>query len=616
MITNKKQKNSQPTQPRPSHRKKAWSPQDTWAVVTLALTSVGLIVVLFMSIGSNQSLAVLPSPPSQPPMPSNQYRSDEPKPNSPAPLKQVEPSASSSALFTKKIETVSKPSMLRFADDAARRIFMDTNQLSEDEITYIPGLNIYTVHSSSPLLTSGSQLMPSTTYRALLTPTDPSYSSQWYLPAIAAPQAWNTQTGSATTITAVVDTGFAVQHQDLANKWSRNTNEIGPTTSEGPEPNCSSRQLALNKNCNNIDDDGDGYVDNYLGWNFNASTNNVMAGQVNTSSSGVTHGTIVSGLIGAQPNNSFGISGENWSTKIMPVQALDDTGSGDTLSVSLAVRYAVDHGANVINLSLGSSVGDTVLAEQVQYAIDHGVSIVAAAGNDGCDCVLYPARYPGVIAVGATTSSNTRASFSSYGAALTLVAPGANICSTVWTAGNTTSAYGCGYNGTSFSSPLVAGAVGILIAQNRSLTPGQIKSALITGANKLAAMNGQNRNDSYGAGLLNVAQGLQQVSLPTPAGAPLNVHTVSQAAPQGSRQKDSLNTTCITTELNSCQIRAINLATNEVVTLSDAPSLTSINLYWNTSVSQLSVGTWTVQVYAVTSTSNSLVREETLTINP
>ncbi len=619
-MTKNKKSNTKDTQgSHPSsrpHRTRRWSRSDATAAATLTLSSVGLSIVLLLSLGASKPpTALQPGPQATPTIESKTQTTGA----MPVLARQDSPQVTDSgspAMSTTATHAATTSNLFRFTSETARSAFMAANQLTELEMHYVPNLDIYMVEGSAPLLTDGSQPMQNNTYQALLTPSDPSYSSQWYLPTISAPQAWSTQTGSSNTITAVVDTGFALQHQDLVNKWSRNTNEIGPATSEGSAPNCSSRQLTLNKSCNNIDDDNDGYIDNYLGWNFSSDTNNVTAGQTNTTSSSVTHGTIVSGLIGAQSNNSVGISGENWNTKIMPLQALDDTGSGDTVSVSLAIRYAVDHGAHIINLSLGSNGSDAVLAEQVQYAIAHGVAIVAAAGNDGCDCVLYPARYPGVIAVGATTSSNVRASFSSYGSTLTLVAPGTNICSTSWAVGNTTSSYGCGYNGTSFSSPLVAGAVGILVAQNKALTPAQIKAALIASSTQLSPMGGLSRTDMYGSGLLNVNQGIQAVALPQPLGVPINIHTVSQSAPSPSRQNDSLNSTCITADSNTCQIRVINLTTNEIIVLNSAPSQACINYYWNTASYSLTAGTWAVQIYAVTNTSMSVVREEIITINP
>lgn len=505
--------------------------------------------------------------------------------------------------------------LLRFSSEGARLSFLEANDIRSDQLTYLPSLGIYSTQLDSPIMTSGAQGYSNMSYEALLTPTDPIYSSQWHLPITQAPAAWNEQTGTPQIVTAVIDTGFALTHEDLASRWSTNANETGVSTSEGPTPNCSSQSLPITKSCNNIDDDNDGYVDNYLGWNFVSNNKNTQTGRVSPTASGVSHGTMVAGIIGASANNTKGGAGGNWNTKILPVQVLDDTGSGTTLSVSLGIRYAVDHGAKVINMSLGSDGSDTILEEQVQYALAHGVTVVAAAGNDGCDCILYPARYAGVISVGATNSSNISASFSSYGTSLSLVAPGTNICSTAWSSSNTTGLYACG-NGTSFASPIVAAAAGLLISQDSTLTPTQIKSALTSSATKLAAMNGSTKTDQYGYGLLNMNAALSSISAPAPTSTVVSTHAISLQAPSSSTLNDALNTTCSPAQSSSCRIRAINTSTNEIIEIGTAPADTPLNLYWSAQAKNLAVGSWTIQVYAVTNTSKTLVHSEVLSISP
>lgn len=505
--------------------------------------------------------------------------------------------------------------LFRFSSESARLNFLSVNNLSPEQLTYQPLIGVYIVQIETPILTSGAQPYSNVSYNALLAPTDPGYASQWHLPATQAPSAWNEQVGTSEIITAVVDTGFALTHEDLSTKWMRNQNETGVSTSEGPAPNCSSQSLPLSKSCNNLDDDGDGFVDNYLGWSFISNSNNPQTGRNTPSGGGVSHGTMVAGIIGAAVNNAKGIAGGNWNTKILPVQALDDTGSGTTLSVSLGIRYAVDHGAKVINLSLGSENSDTILEEQVQYAIAHGVTVIAAAGNDGCNCLLYPARYAGVISVGATTPSNVAASFSSYGSDLTLVAPGTAICSTAWSANNATNLYACG-NGTSFASPVVASAAGLLLSQNNNLTPLQIKTALSSSATKLTTMNGLTRTDGYGYGLLNMNAAITLVSAPAPASTVVNTHAISLQAPSSSALNDGLNSTCTPDQSTACRIRAINVETNEMVEIGSAATDTPLNLYWSAQAKQLTTGSWRIQVYAVTSTSKTLVHSEMLTVNP
>ena len=587
---------------------------DLYAAASLCVACVGLVVLGGFSLlpsSPPQEVSSQPSPSSST-QPAPVYRPSQPTNHNYAPLESRSPASTQPISSTTNISS----KLLRFSNEDARRSFLTTNHLGDSQLVYLPTLSLYVANYSQPLiLPDGTTSLDNQIYSALLTPTDPGYQNQWYLPTINAPSAWNDQTGTAEIVTAVIDTGVARNHEDLSSKWSQNINEIGPTISEGPAPNCTSRGLSLNKNCNNLDDDSDGYIDNYLGWSFIYNSNNVEAGQVGSSGS-AAHGTIVSGLIGASANNNKGISGGNWGTKLLPIQVLDDTGSGTTLSVSQGIRYAVDHGAQVINLSLGSSASDQVLSEQIQYAISHGVVVVAAAGNDGCNCMLYPARYSGVVSVGATTQSNVIASFSSYGSVLSLTAPGANICSTTWSSSNTSSAYGCGYNGTSFASPLVASQAALLLSQDRSLTPDQVKTALINGASKLTEMNGLSRTDTYGSGLLNGASSLALISRSAPTGIPVNIHSVSLQTSSPGRGYDALNTVCTALLPAVCQVEATNLATNESLIIGTATDGDLYNLYWSTQSSHLSPGTWKVKIFAVTNTSKSLARSDILTISP
>lgn len=337
-------------------------------------------------------------------------------------------------------------------------------------------------------------------YVAFGSVNDPLYPQQWDLAKVNAPSAWDKSTGQGVVI-AVIDTGFDFNHQDLAGQWWTNPGETGPTTQEGPAPNCTSRGLPLDKSCNNLDDDGDGYVDDWRGWDFANNDNDPSVGTTDPSSSAAFHATFVSGLIAAIGNNGTGIAGLSYGAKIMPLEALTDDGTGYTDQVAAAVKYAADHGANIINLSLGSTYDDSYLHQEIDYAISKGVTVVAASGNDGCDCVAYPANYPEVIAVGATDANDNLASFSNYGANLDLTAPGVNVCSTYWTAANPTSGYSCGGSGTSFSTPLVSAAVALIISLNPGVSPDQIGTVL-THAAKVSAMSGQNTTQQFGYGRL------------------------------------------------------------------------------------------------------------------
>lgn len=509
--------------------------------------------------------------------------------------------------------------IVRFASANAKQQFLETNNLSETDLVAIPRLQAYQITTKNILPTDGSILYQNQAYQALLTPTDPQASGQWHFSKINAPLAWNHQTGLPSTVIAVIDGGFGLNHQELSSQWAYNANETGSTNNEGVAPNCTSRSLTLDKRCNNIDDDGDGYVDNYLGWDFTGDVNDVSAGKTAPNDPGADHATIVASLAAGQTNNGVGGAGVSWNTRILPIQALDDTGSGTTLTVALGIRYAVDHGAKVINMSLGAAVDDPVVAEQVTYALDHGVTVVAAAGNDGCNCLSYPARYPGVIAVGATTSSDARASFSNVGTQLDLVAPGYNVCSSLWTPLTPTNGYSCGLAGTSFSSPLVAGAAGLLLSQNPSLTPAQVSNALTASATKLPLMNGANFTTSYGYGQLNILGALSLISLPTPTGKPLSTGVIiqSQLSSPTTFVTDSMNSACRSTEVGAtCRLRAINTTTNQVVILAESSEPGVTNLPSQITAANLAAGDWIMQAAITKNSVWSLARESALRVVP
>ena len=307
-------------------------------------------------------------------------------------------------------------------------------------------------------------------YKPFITPNDPA-ATQWWTTATGLPLAWDYGSSANTTI-AVIDSGFALDHQEFVGRWAERAGEKGTALLENPSDrnctdqglpisaicnnidddqdgitdneswvtseqnpsrlNCTDRGLPLDKFCNLIDDDGNGYPDDWRGWDFASGDAYVQAGEVYPDGDGASHGTSVVGAAAATGNNGVGIAGVNWSAKILPLQALGDDGSGNTLSVSRAIRYAADQGVDVINLSLGSNFEDSYLRQAVQYALSKGAVVVAASGNDGCDCLSYPANYPEVVAVGATRSDGSVAGFSSYGDNLDLVAPGSSMYLPAW----------------------------------------------------------------------------------------------------------------------------------------------------------------------------------------
>lgn len=347
-------------------------------------------------------------------------------------------------------------------------------------------------------------------YYLLASVNDPAFDSNWANASVQTKRAWDLTTGSASTKVAVIDTGFAMNHQDLSLAWATNTGETGNTSSGGV---CWTG-VAVDKSSNNCDDDDNGYTDDWRGYDFWTDDNSPQAGEENPDGDGTTHGSMVAGVIAATANNNLGGAGVNQLTKILPLQVFSDDSEAYTSSLVAAIYYAAQQDVDVINLSLGTSQYDSVLLGAIQAARASGVLVVAASGNcalnDEPFCnpleapgrMTYPALYPSVLAVGATNSSGVRANYSSYGPLLDVVAPGSSIGPLPVYNGLSTSSYASA-SGTSFASPLVAGIAALLVAQTPSSSIGQIEYVLINSVVKPSAMSGQNFTNEYGFGLIN-----------------------------------------------------------------------------------------------------------------
>lgn len=349
----------------------------------------------------------------------------------------------------------------------------------------------------------GVKHYPNYKYRALYTPND--YGNQWRGDRISLPAAWDKTVGSTSTTVAVIDTGFALNHYEL-DRWALNEGEAG------------------DKKNNGIDDDANGYVDDWRGWDFHNFDNNPIAGTSDPFHFFVNHGTEVAGVLAATGNNNIGTAGVNWKTRLLPLQVLDDDGIGYTDSIVAAIDYAISRNVDVINLSLGGEADDALLEAAVDRALQQNILVVAASGNDGCNCMLYPAQYPQTLSVGATDSGDTAASFSSYGTNLDLVAPGANLTKApTWLASNQRSAFATNLSGTSFATPIVSSAAALLKGIDGSLTVNSLTGLLKNNADKVSAMYQPDKAIRYGAGRLNVRAALDAAdsSLPDQAATPL-----------------------------------------------------------------------------------------------
>jgi subtilisin family serine protease len=295
---------------------------------------------------------------------------------------------------------------------------------------------------------------PNYIYRTSIDPNDPRFSSLYGMRIIGAPDAWETQTGSQSVIVGVIDTGIDGEHEDLqANMWT-NQGESG-----GGKEN------------NNVDDDGNGFVDDFRGWDFINNDNNPFDDN--------DHGTHVSGTVGAAGNNSTGVVGVNWNVKLMPLKFLGGDGSGSSGDAIDAIIYGTNMGAKVLNNSWGGGGRSQALEDAIKFANDRGVLFVAAAGNESSDndrTPSFPANYEveNVISVAASTSSDNIASFSNTGEkTVHLAAPGSGILST-----EPRNRYQS-LNGTSMATPHVSGAAALVWAQFPSITMSRVKIRLL-----------------------------------------------------------------------------------------------------------------------------------------
>lgn len=288
-----------------------------------------------------------------------------------------------------------------------------------------------------------------------LTVNDPSYSSQWGLTTINAPLAWNYFSAGSNVVVAIVDDAIERTHPDLSpNLWT-NPGEIAS---------------------NGIDDDGNGYIDDVNGWDVADNDNNP-----NPPTTAFDHGTHVAGIAGARSNNATGVASIGFSVKLMCVKS---TNSSSSVTHGYdGVLYAAENGADVINMSWGGSGFSTTAESIINYCYGLGSVLIAAAGNDNVSTMFYPAGYTNVIAVAATASGDSKASFSNYGGWVDISAPGNNIYSTTVSA-----SYG-NKSGTSMASPMVAGLAGLMLSLNPALTPADIRSCLTSTADNIDAVN-------------------------------------------------------------------------------------------------------------------------------
>ena len=330
-------------------------------------------------------------------------------------------------------------------------------------------------------------------YAQGLTPNDPFYNQQWYLPKLNMPLIWSQETGKTNVVIAVIDSGIDVSHPDLHdNIWVNQKEILG----------------------DGLDNDYNGYVDDVSGWDFVTNTNdpspkydsNCLQNRT-CNQDGIFHGTFVAGVAAAIGNNGIGITGVSWNTKIMPLRVLNEDGSGNTQDVVRAINYAINNGADIINLSFVGDTFDPNLEQALQRAYQKGLVIVAAAGNENLNgqtvnldlAKMYPVCHTGtngqriLIGVGASDENGKLAVFSNYGSScIDVLAPGQDFYGALVynpQIAEFNKYYGGPYSGTSLAAPVVAGLAALIKSYNPTLTNQQIMDAIINNADNVDSQN-------------------------------------------------------------------------------------------------------------------------------
>ncbi|UZQ55574.1 S8 family peptidase [Trichothermofontia sichuanensis B231] len=311
----------------------------------------------------------------------------------------------------------------------------------------------------SPLAKLTERIEPNYRYHALEIPNDPDYPKQWNLRSINLEPAWERTKGAGVTV-AVIDTGIT------------------------PVPDLAKTEIVegydfVNDRPEATDDNG--------------------------------HGTHVAGTIAQSTNNDYGVAGIAYQAKLMPLKVLSASGAGEVADIADAIRFAADHDADVINLSLGGGGESHVLRDAIDYAHDKGVVIVAAVGNANQNAATYPARYPHVIGVAALGPAGDKAPYSNFGAGIDIAAPGGSkvngdlggiLQNTIDP--ETGAAIFAAYEGTSMAAPHVAGVAALVKASGID-NPDEVANVL----QKAARAVPDDGLNYYGAGQLDAAQAVQ-----------------------------------------------------------------------------------------------------------
>lgn len=305
---------------------------------------------------------------------------------------------------------------------------------------------------------------------------------QWNLDKINAQEAWNISKSASTIKIAIVDNAVDYKHPDLiSNIW------VNP-----------------NETINGIDDDNNGYIDDIYGFDVADNDNEPLPPENITY---FDHGTHVAGIASASTNNNIGIASIGYNAKIIPIKTtLSNSSNGNLLHATYqGLEYAIASGADIVNMSFGTSVYSATWETLIEVAHDRGIVLVASAGNSNDSTINYPASYKYVISVAGTYSDDEKVYSSTYGSNVDISAPGSGIISTVplWTGNEYKYS-----SGTSQAGPLVAGLCALLKATKGDMTPAQIEHCIKSTSDNIDSMN-PDYIGKLGAGRINAYSALK-----------------------------------------------------------------------------------------------------------
>jgi len=369
-----------------------------------------------------------------------------------------------------------KPIKSRFDNSGISRIF--TLHFSKDKDV----LKVAKEFSKSSIIEYAE---PIPIYYIDIEPNDPLYNQQNHLPQIQAPQAWDVETGDSSVIIAIIDGGTDWEHPDLIdNIWS-NQAEINGVVG--------------------IDDDGNGFVDDFHGWDFANEDNNPTNQPIDLYA--YFHGTVTAGLAAAKGNNNLHIAGVAWNCSIMPLKHGKDDVENAIFNWADGMVYAADNGADIINASFGGFYAPSQADQDViNYAYERGVLIIASAGNTLTSAMHLPSGYDHVLSVTWVDQNDGLAWAGTYGISVDVAAPGVELLSL--SPENST----VNMSGSSSATPVVAGLAGLIKSQYPEWSPLQIARQIT-----LTTDNIDDKNPRYagqmGSGRINAFKAVSETNL-------------------------------------------------------------------------------------------------------